>query len=246
VDTLHDRAALVTGASRGIGAAIALRLAQDGADVAITFASSSQQAAELVGRIEAVGRRAIAIKADSADPAAVTAAVKSTADTFGRLDILVNNAGVVTLGPIEGITVADIDRVLAINVRAVMVATQAAAEHMTDGGRIISIGSNVAERSPWPGGSLYAASKSALIGLTRGLARELGPRGITAVVVQPGPTDTEGNPADGPHASLAIAQIPLGRYAQPADIADMVAYLAGRGGRHITGTTITVDGGFNA
>ena len=246
MNALHDRVALVTGASRGIGAAIALRLARDGADVAITYASSNRHATEIVDQIKALGRRAIAIHADSADPAAVTTAVECTADTFGRLDILVNNAGVVALGPIERITVADIDQTLAVNVRAVIVAMQAAIARMPDGGRIISIGSNVAERTPWPGGSLYAGSKAALIGLTRGLARELGPRGITAVVVQPGPTDTEGNPADGPHADQAITQIPLGHYGQPADIADLVAYLAGPGGRHITGTAITVDGGLNA
>jgi NAD(P)-dependent dehydrogenase (short-subunit alcohol dehydrogenase family) len=243
---LHGRTALVTGASRGIGAAIALRLAQDGADVALTYASSERHAMDVATGIEALGGKAVAIHADSADPAAITAAVQATADTFGGLDILVNNAGVVPLGPLKGITVADIDRALAVNVRAVLVAVQAAVGHMSEDGRIITIGSNVADRIPGPGGALYAASKSALTGMNRALAHELGPRGITAVVVQPGPTDTSGNPADGPHSAQTLARIPLGRYGRPADIADLVAYLAGPGGRQITGTTITVDGGMNA
>lgn len=246
MDDLQSRAALVTGASRGIGAEIAVELARSGIDVAITYSSSEQAAANVVDQITALGRRAFATRADSTDPAAVVSAVESAADTFGRLDVLVNSAGVVVLGPIDAITVADIDQTLAVNVRAVLLAVQAAVPHMTDGGRIITIGSNVAERTPWPGGALYAGSKSALGGVTRGLARELGPRGITAVLVQPGPTDTEGNPGNGPHADKAIAQIPLGHYGQPADIAGMVVYLAGPGGRHVTGTTITVDGGFNA
>jgi len=246
MDALDGQAALVTGASRGIGAEIALGLARDGADVAITYTSSEQAAANVVDQITALGRRAIAVRADSADPTAVTSAVQTAADALGRLDVLVNNAGLVVLGPIDAITVADIDQTLAVNVRAVLLAVQAAVPHMSDGGRIISIGSNVAERTPWPGGALYAGSKSALIGLTRGLARELGPRGITAVLVQPGPTDTDGNPGDGPQADRVIAHIPLGHYGQPADIAGMVVYLAGPGGRRITGTTITIDGGFNA
>ena len=236
----------MTGGSRGIGAAIALRLARDGADLALTYASDESAADGVVTRIEALGRRAVAIRADSGDPAAVTAAVESTVTTFGGLDILVNNAGVVFLGPLEKMALADIDRTFAVNVRAAIVATQAAVPYMTGGGRIIMIGSNVADRIPGPGGSVYAASKSALAGLTRGLAHEFGPRGITAVVVQPGPTDTDSNPADGPHAGQAVARTPLGRYGHVDDIAEMVAYLAGPGGRHITGTTITLDGGFNA
>ncbi|MET1073688.1 MAG: 3-oxoacyl-ACP reductase family protein [Umezawaea sp.] len=243
---LDGRTALVTGGSRGIGAAIALRLAQDGADVALTYVSSDRRAADVVGRIEALGRKAVAIQADSEDPAAVSAAVTTTADTFGGLDVLVNNAGIVARVPIGEMTVADVDRTFAINVRAVLVAIQAAVRHMPDGGRVITIGSNVADRVPWPHGALYAAGKSALTGMTRALARDLGPRGITAVVVQPGPTDTDANPADGPRAKDAVTRTPLGRYADPVDVANTVAFLAGPGGRHITGTTITVDGGVNA
>jgi 3-oxoacyl-[acyl-carrier protein] reductase len=246
VNELEGRTALVTGASRGIGAAIALRLARDGANVALTYATDEPTAAGVVSRIEALGRRALAIRADSGDPAAVTAAVNTAATTLGGLDILVNNAGVIFFGPLETMPVADIDRTFAVNVRAAIVATQAAVAHMTGGGRIIMIGSNAADRIPGPGGAVYAASKAALNGLARGLAHELGPRGITAVVVQPGPTDTEANPADGPHSGQMVARTPLGRYGSVDDIAATVAHLAGPGGRHITGTTITVDGGFNA
>ena len=246
MDQLDGRTALVTGASRGIGAAVALRLARAGANVALTYASNESAATDVVTRIEALGRRATAIRADSGDPAAIAAAVDTSATTLGGLDILVNNAGVVFLGPLEKMTIADIDRTFAVNVRAAIIATQAAVRHMTSGGRIITIGSNAADRVPGPGGSVYAASKSALVGLTRGLAHEFGARGITAVVVQPGPTDTDANPADGPHAGQVVARTPLGRYGHVDDIADLVTYLAGPGGRHITGTTITLDGGFNA
>ncbi|APU21959.1 SDR family NAD(P)-dependent oxidoreductase [Actinoalloteichus sp. GBA129-24] len=240
------RVALVTGGSRGIGAAIAEQLAADGIDVAVTYARASEQAAETVRRITAAGRRGMAVQADSADAEAVVAAVERTVAELGRLDILVNNAGIFPMAPLDEVTVAEIDRTLAIHVRAVLVAAQAAARHMTAGGRIITIGSNLAERVPSPGLSLYAASKAAVLGLTRGLARDLGERGITAVVVSPGSTDTEMNPADGPHADGERAAIALGRYNDPSDIAATVSHLAGPGGRHITGTAITVDGGASA
>ncbi|GAA2487086.1 SDR family oxidoreductase [Winogradskya humida] len=246
MSALKGKTALITGGSRGIGAEAALMLAEQGADVAFTYVSSRQQADELVGRIAGTGARGLAIQADSIDPAAVTSAVERAAEAFGQVDILVNNAAATLFGPIGTMSVDDIDRVLAINVRSTIVAVQAALGHMPDGGRIITVGSNVADRMPFLGGALYAASKSALQGLNRGLARELGPRNITAVVVQPGPTDTDGNPADAPHAAQAIAHIALGRYGQSADIAAMIAYLAGEGGRHVTGTTITIDGGLNA
>ncbi|ASO21134.1 NAD(P)-dependent dehydrogenase (short-subunit alcohol dehydrogenase family) [Actinoalloteichus hoggarensis] len=242
----ETRVALVTGGSRGIGAAIAQRLAADGIDVALTYERSAERAAETVRRVTAEGRRGLAVQADSADAEAVVAAVERTVTELGRIDVLVNNAGIFPMVTLEELTVAEIDRTLAIHVRAVILAAQAAARHMTEGGRIITIGSNLAERVPAPGLSLYAASKAAVLGLTRGLARDLGGRGITSVVVSPGSTDTEMNPADGPHADGERSAIAVGRYNDPSDIAGMVAYLAGDGGRHVTGTAITVDGGASA
>ncbi len=243
---LNGKAALVTGGSRGIGAGIARRLAREGADVALTYASAEAAAAEVVRAIEALGRRAIAIRADSGDPAALRAAVERTRAEFGRLDILVNNAGVFPSGPLEAVTLEEVDRTLNIHARGAFVAAQAAAGHMTSGGRIISIGSCLAERAPWPGLALYAMSKSALSGLTKGLARELGPRGITVNVVHPGPIDTDMNPADGEHAAAERARLPLGRFGSVDDIAATVAHLAGDGGRFITGAAIAVDGGDGA
>lgn len=243
---LTGRTALVTGGSRGIGAATARRLAREGADVAVTYLHGRDQAEALVKEIVASGRRALAIPADSAAPNDVTAAVDRTAAEFGRLDILVNNAGIFPMGPIDGLTVEEIDRTLAIHVRAVLLATQAAVRHMSDGGRIVNIGSNLAEQVPFPGITLYATSKSALSGLTKGLARELGGRGITANLVHPGPTATDMNPADGETADAQRARTALQRYSEPEDIAATVAHLVGEGGRNITGAAITVDGGSNA
>ncbi|WP_432010405.1 3-oxoacyl-ACP reductase family protein [Streptomyces cucumeris] len=244
--TLDGKAALVTGGSRGIGRAVALRLAQDGADVALTYHSQEARAAEVVDRIKALGRRAWAVRADSADAQAVRDAVNGAADTFGRLDILVNNAGVGALGPVGELALEDVDRVLAVNVRAPFLMAQAALERLSDGGRIINIGSCMAERSAFPGGSLYATSKTALTGLTKALARELGVRGITVNLVHPGPVDTDMNPADGESAALQSGLTALGRYGQPSEIAATVAHLAGGDGRYITGASISVDGGFAA
>ncbi|GAA1207671.1 SDR family NAD(P)-dependent oxidoreductase [Prauserella alba] len=244
--TLAGKVALVSGGSRGIGAAIATRLAADGADVALTYTSAEQQSSEVVGRIEAHGRKALAIRADSTDADAVADSVHRTAETLGGVDILVNNAGVFPTATIDELTVAEIDRTLAIHVRAVLVATQAAARYLPDGGRVINIGSSLAGRAPGPGLSLYSASKSALDGLTRGLARDLGPRGISAVVVHPGSTDTDMNPADGPRAAAQKAGRALTEYAAPDDVAATVAHLAGEGGRFITGSGILVDGGASA
>lgn len=243
---LSGRIALVIGGSRGIGAAICRRLAQHGADVAFTYRQAGPAAQAVVTAIEAAGRRGWAVQADSADAAAVAQAVESVVGRFGHLDVLVNNAGMFPSGPFEDVTVDEIDRTLAVNVRAVFVASQAAARHMRAGGRIISIGSCFAERVPYAGLSLYAMSKTALQGLTRGLARDLGPRGITVTLVHPGSTDTEMNPADGPTADHERTLIALGHYAAPDDIAETVTFLAGTGGRYITGTSIAVDGGFAA
>ncbi|WP_119730861.1 SDR family NAD(P)-dependent oxidoreductase [Thermomonospora amylolytica] len=243
---LAGRVALVTGGSRGIGAAIARRLAADGADVAITYARSADRAEQVVRDVRAAGRRGLALRADAADPAAVTGAVERTVAELGGLDILVNNAGIAPYGPLEEIRLEQIDRTLAVHARAALVAAQAAAPHLGDGGRIIGIGSNLAERLPHPGWTLYAMSKSALVGLTKGLARDLGPRGVTVNLVQPGSTDTEMNPADSPEADAERALTALGRYARAEEIAATVAHLAGPGGAYITGTTITVDGGFAA
>jgi 3-oxoacyl-[acyl-carrier protein] reductase len=246
---LDGKVALVTGGSRGIGAAIATRLAELGADVALTYAASKDRADEVVAKITAHGRRGLAIKADSASADEVVSAVDETVAAFGRLDILVNNAGVFPFGPIEQVPLEEIDRTLAIHARAVYLASQAAVRHMThtsSGGRIISIGSNLAERVPFSGVTLYSMSKSALIGFTKGLARDLGGRDITVNLVQPGSTDTDMNPADAEGADEQRAMTALGRYAEPTDIAETVAFLAGSGARNITGAVLTVDGGTNA
>ena len=246
MDELTGKAALVTGGSRGIGAAIATALAERGADVAITFRSAGDRARAVLSAIAAAGRRGLAIEADSADPEAVVAAVRQTAEGFSRLDILVNNAGIFPFGPPEKVSLAEIDRTLAIHVRAVFVASQAALGQMGAGGRIISIGSCFAQCVPYGGVTLYAMSKSALIGFTKGLARDVGGRGITVNTVDPGSTDTEMNPADGATSDVERGLMAVGRYGKPAEIAAMVAHLAGEGGRFVTGASIAVDGGYAA
>jgi NAD(P)-dependent dehydrogenase (short-subunit alcohol dehydrogenase family) len=244
---LTGKVALITGGSRGIGAAIATRLAADGADVAITYQRNADGAAKVLGEVRALGRRATAIAADSADPDAVRGAVETTVGELGRLDVLVNNAGIFAHGPFDEVSVEEFDRTFAIHVRAPFVAAQAAAAHLPDhDGRIITIGSDLAERTPFPGIALYAGSKSALVGLTKGLARDLGPRGITVNLVHPGSTDTDMNPVDGPTADAQRGFTALGHYGAGSDIAAMVAHLAGPDGRYVTGATILVDGGFTA
>ena len=246
---LSGKVALVTGGSRGIGAAIAERLAQDGADVAVTYGASPGKAQAVVGRIAAAGRRGLAIAADATDGWVVQAAVERTVAELGRIDILVNNAGVFPYGPFEEVSEDELDRTLAIHVRSSFLAAQAAARHMGrggQGGRIIAIGSCLADYAGAPGMTLYVMTKAALTGMTRGLARDLGPRGITANIIHPGPTDTDMNPADGPGADGQRQGIALGHYGEAADIAAMVAHLAGEGGRWVTGASIAVDGGVNA
>ena len=238
---LSGKVALIQGGSRGIGAAIVKRLAAEGAAVAFTYVSSAAKAEELQNSITATGGKALAIKADSADAGAIRNAVNATVETFGRLDILVNNAGVLAVAPLE-----DFDQTLAINVRSVFIASQEAAKHMGEGSRIINIGSTNADRMPFAGGGVYAMSKSALVGLTKGLARDLGPRGITINNVQPGPVDTDMNPAHGEFADSLIPLMAVGRYGKAEEIASFVAYLASPEAGYITGASLTIDGGFGA
>ncbi len=243
---LAGKTALITGGSRGIGAAIAHRLAADGAAVAITYSASASKAEEVVKSIQAAGGKAVAIKADATDAEATVQAVAQTIKAFGGIDILVNNAGFLAVAPLAEFTLADFDRSVAINMRAVFVATQEAAKHMGEGGRIINIGSTNADRMPFAGGGVYAMTKSALVGLTKGLARDLGPRGITINNVQPGPVDTEMNPADGPFAETLKGLMALPRYGHADEIAGMVSYLASAEAGFVTGASLTIDGGFAA
>lgn len=246
MQALLGSTALVTGGSRGIGAAIARRLAADGADVAVTYVTARERAEAVIAEVESMGRRGLAMRADSADSRAVVEAVEAVAGRLGHIDVLVNNAGIFPYGPPEQVGLDDLDRTLALHVRAVFLAAQAALAHMRDRGRIISIGSSLTARVPAPGMTLYAMSKSALIGFTKGLARDVGARGITVNVVDPGSTDTDMNPADGEGAAAERALMAVGDYAKPAEIAAMVAHLAGAGGRFVTGASIAVDGGFAA
>lgn len=244
--SLTGKRAFITGASRGIGAAIARRLAAEGADIAMTYARSPDLAQALITEIQQQGRRAIAIPADNSDTAALKSAVDQAARVLGGLDILINNAGIWRGGALEELTPEDIDVTLAVNVRAVVTACQAAAVHMREGGRIISIGSCLAEHTGRPGVSLYSLSKAALIGWTQGLARDLGPRGITVNIIHPGPTDTDMNPADGPSSEGLRARMAIPRYGEPQDIAGLVAFVAGPEGRFITGAGLAIDGGITA
>ncbi|MQS15815.1 SDR family oxidoreductase [Streptomyces kaniharaensis] len=243
---LDGKVALVTGGSRGIGAAVALRLAEDGADVALTYQGGAERAEAVAAKITALGRRGWAVRAESADPQEVQAVVAAVAERFGRLDILVNNAGVGVLGPIGEMALEDVDRVLEVNVRAPFLFAQAASDRLAEGGRIVTIGSCIARRVAFPGASLYATSKAATIGLTKALARELGPRGITVNVVHPGPIDTDMNPADGDSAEFQRGLTALGTYGAGTDVAGAVAYLVSADGRYVSGAELAVDGGFAA
>lgn len=245
-EALNGKVAFVTGGSRGIGAAIARRLAKDGAAVAITYVNGKEKADTVVSGILADGGKALALKADNRDASEIAAAIENTVKEFGRLDILVNSAGIWHAAPLEQVKLADFDDVMAVNFRAVFAAVSAAVPHLGTGGRVITIGSNLAESVPWPGISLYAASKAALIGLTKGLARDLGPKGVTVNVVHPGSTDTDMNPAAGDHAEQQRERIATGSFGSPDDIASLVAWLASPEGRFVSGASLTVDGGANA
>ena len=246
MSTLTNKVALITGGSRGIGAAIAKRLAADGASVAITYAKDAASASAVVKAIELTGAKAMAIKADGGDTAAVKAAVEETVKTFGQLDILVNNAGTALPKPFAETTVEDMDHVLNLNVRGVMVATQTALKYLKSGGRIIMIGSCVGERVIAPGLVSYSATKGAVKMFTQGLAREIGATGITVNNVQPGPIDTDLNPAGGDWAVSQKAATALGRYGHVEEVSTLVAFLAGPDSSYITGANLTVDGGTNA
>ena len=243
---LNDKVALVTGASRGIGAAIAKRLAAEGANVAITYAKDRKAADAVVKAIESNGRKALAIQADAADSDAVKSAVEQVAKTFGQIDVMVNNAGTAIPKPFEEATLEEMDRVIDINLRGVLVATQAALKHMPDNGRIISIGSCVGERTMTPGLTAYSATKGAVKMFTQGLAREVGRRGITVNNVQPGPIDTDLNPASGDWAVPQLANTALNRYGNVDEVAALVAFVASPEAAYITGANLTVDGGTNA
>jgi 3-oxoacyl-[acyl-carrier protein] reductase len=243
---LEGKVAVVTGGSRGIGAAIAKRFAAEGAAVAITYSQSADAATALIKDIEGSGGKAIAIKADAADADAVKNAIQKTVTTFGRLDILVNNAGTVIPKKVEDTTLDEFDRVFAINVRGVFVATQEALKHMKSGGRIIMIGSCVGERVLIPAMAPYSATKGAIKMFSQGLAREIGARGITVNNVQPGPIDTDLNPASGDWAPDQKAKVPLERYGTVEEVAALVAFVAGPESSYVNGANLTVDGGTNA
>lgn len=243
---LKGKRAIVTGGSRGIGAAIARTLAEHGADVAITYQRSAERADSVAASIRTLGRRGVALQADSADPDAIKRAVNDTVEALGGLDILVNSAAIGLSGPVAEVDLADFQALMDINVRGPFVAAQAAIPHLSEGGRIISIGSALADRVPFPGITAYAMSKSALLSFTRGLSRELGPQGITVNLVQPGSTDTESNPADGDSADFQRSLSSVGRYASPREIADAVVFLASPAAGMVNGSALTVDGGANA
>ncbi|QEN86430.1 SDR family oxidoreductase [Labrys sp. KNU-23] len=243
---LAGKRALVTGAARGIGAAIALKLAEDGADVAITYEKSAEKAEALAAEIRTLGRKAVAIQADAASPEAAKTAVEQTVADLGGLDILVNNAGVLVAGAFSAQSLEEIDLQLNVNVRGVFVTTQIALQHIPNGGRVITIGSNAGLSVPFAGIAVYAATKSAMESFTRGLARELGPRDITVNLVRPGPIDTDMNPADGPLAPSILPNLSIARYGKTREVAEAVAFLAGPSADYVTGSGILVDGGISA
>ena len=243
--SLANKIAFVTGGSRGIGAAIVQRLAREGATVVFTYSASAARAEALVASVEADGGKAFAIMADNGNPTALQNAIAAIVEMHGRIDILVNNAGILVLNDIDALTVEDFDRIVAVNVRGVFVATQAAVRHMGAGGRVITIGSVSGESMRFAGSSFYGMTKGAVAAMMRGFAHDLGPRGITANTVQPGPTETEIVADEAIRAHLRT-MIPLGRMGQDSEIASFVAYLAGPESGFINGAALTIDGGFLA
>jgi NAD(P)-dependent dehydrogenase (short-subunit alcohol dehydrogenase family) len=246
MNDLKNKRALVTGGSRGIGAAIALVLAENGADVAITYQNSPERANGVVSEIEKLGRGGLAVKADSADLDAVKRAVSETVEKLGGLDILVNSAAIGVAGPLADLDLEKFQAMMDVNVRGPVAFAKAAIPHLPQGGRIISIGSGLGDRVPFPGVTAYAMSKSALLSFTRGLSRELGPKGITVNLVSPGSTDTEANPANGESADFQRSLTSIGRFAEPREIAEVVAFIASPAASIVNGAVIAADGGANA
>lgn len=243
---LQGKVAIVTGGSRGIGAAIAKKLAENGANVAITYSNSAARADETVQEIRSVGGEAIALKADSTDAEAIRTVVQETVKRYGQLDILVNNAGIFLGGNAKDYDISAFDRMLDVNVKGPFIAIQESLKHLGKGGRIINIGSVMSAYSSLSEASVYVMTKAAVEGLTRGLTKELGPLGITVNTIQPGPIDTEMNPADGPVAAIVQGTIPLGRYGTVNEIANLAVFLASPESSYITGASILADGGVAA
>lgn len=245
-ESFEGKRVLVIGGSRGIGAAIVRRVARGGAKVAFTYVSKPDAAEAIVRELEGEGRSAIALRADSADAAALERAVDDAASKLGGLDVLINNAGVMVFGNVADLPVEEFDRAVAVNVRGVFIAAKAASRHIVPGGKIVVIGSNTSERAMTAGGAIYGMTKAAVARLVRGLALDFSNKGIAVINVQPGPTTTDMNPADGPHAEMIIATSPMKRVADPDEIARFVAYLASPASTYVNGASLTIDGGFAA
>lgn len=246
MESMKNKVAFVTGGSRGIGQEIVRKLASEGACVAFTYNNSEDVANQLANELSTSGVKVIALKADNGDADSIASAIKEAYERFGQLDILVNNAGIAVLAPLSAITLADFDRTIAVNVKGVFVAMQTGAAFMRDGGRIINIGSTAADKNGFPGTSIYAMSKAAVAALTRGVARDLGPRGITVNTIQPGPIATDMNPEDSEFANLLKTTMALGHYGTTSDISELVAFLASPASKFITGTSINIDGGLSS